>query len=400
MRKILTVLLSLSMILAMCACGLSPSSGGDDPVSVVSTDQGYVKAAVISAYGDISDQGYNQTVYEVCRDFCDDNHIDFGFYKSEENSTEAHLSAIATAVSEGCNLLIIPGSSFSRAVIEASELYPEVKFVALDVSKADLLVSALGDKYDGNPDPWTVTDFYHWENVTCGDFQEELAGFMAGYASVKMGFSSLGFIGTDSESSRRYGNGFVQGADCAVGDSGAEVSVHYATFNDIIGTEALTSAVSGWYENGTELVMVSDGSLYTSVGEAAKKHNGKIIGANCDQASTIDKKYGNGVTITSAAKNIGGYLENVLTAVVENRWEDLAGRTDVMGLVSKTDPSKNGVYLPSKTTMWTDAFSEKDYDDILAAVIDGDISVSYGSAEPTASHIALNVMRLENSTEE
>ena len=99
MRKILTVLLSLSLILVLCACGLSHSSGGDDPISAVSTDQGYVKAAVISAYGDISDQGYNQTVYEVCRDFCDDNDIDFGFYKSEENSTEAHLSAIATAVS-------------------------------------------------------------------------------------------------------------------------------------------------------------------------------------------------------------------------------------------------------------------------------------------------------------
>ena len=112
------------------------------------------------------------------------------------------------------------------------------------------------------------------------------------------------------------------------------------------------------------------------------------------------KKYGNEITITSAAKNIGGYLENVLTAVVENRWEDLSGRTDVMGLVSKTYPSKNGVYLPSKTTMWTDAFSEKDYDDILAAVIDGDISVSYGSAEPAASHIALNVMRLDSSAEE
>lgn len=401
MRRILTVLLSLSIILLLCACGLSPSSGEDGPASVISTDQGIIKAAVISAYGDISDQGYNQTVYEVCRDFCDDNHIDFGFYKSEENSTEAHLSAIATAVSEGCNLLITPGSSFARAVTEASELYPEVKFVALDVSKADLLVSALGDKYDGNPDPWTVTDFYHWENVTCGDFQEELAGFLAGYAAVKMGFSSLGFVGTDSESSRRYGSGFVQGADYAVGDSGAEVSIQYATSNDIIGTDDLTSAVSAWYESGTELVMVSDGSLYTSVGEAAKKHNGKIIGANCDQASTIDKKYGNGITITSAAKNIGGYLENVLSAVVENRWEELAGRTDVMGLVSKTDPSKNGVYLPAKTTMWDESFSEEDYEDLLADVIDGGIHVSYdrSQTEPAADHVALNVIQLETSTE-
>ena len=402
MRRIFTVLLSLSMLVLMCACGLSPSSGEDGKTSVVSTDQGYVKAAVISAFGDISDQGYNQTVYEVCRDFCDDNHIDFAFYKSEENSTEAHLSAIAAAVSEGCNLLIIPGSSFARAVTEACELYPDVKFVALDVSAEDLLLTTLGDKYDGNPDSWTVTDFYHWENVTCGDFQEELAGFLAGYAAVKMGFARLGFLGTDSESSRRYGSGFVQGADLAVGDSGAEVSIQYALSNDIAGNDDLTAAVSEWYENGTEIVMVSDGSVYTSVAEAARKHDGNVIGANCDQASTIDKKYGNGLTITSAAKNIAGYLENVLSAVVEGRWEDLAGRTDVMGLVSEKEPARNGVYLPSKTTMWNDSFSEEDYDDLLSAVIDGDFSISFdhSQAEPTANHVSLNVVRLDGNAEE
>ena len=402
MRRIFTVLLSLSMLVLMCACGLSPSSGEDGETSVVSTDQGYVKAAVISAFGDISDQGYNQTVYEVCRDFCDDNHIDFAFYKSEENSTEAHLAAIAAAVSEGCNLLVLPGSSFARAVTEASELYPDIKFVALDVSSEALLSSTLGDKYDGNPDSWTVKDYYHWENVTCGDFQEELAGFLAGYAAVKMGFSSLGFLGTDSESSRRYGSGFVQGADLAVGDSGAEVSIQYALSNDIIGTDDLTATVSAWYENGTEIVMVSDGSVYTSVAEAAKKYDGNVIGANCDQASTIDKKCGNGTTITSAAKNIAGYLENVLSAVMEGRWEDLAGRTDVMGLVSKNDPAKNGVYLPSKTTMWSESFSEDDYTDLLAAVINGDLSVSYdrSQTEPTADHISLNVLQLGDNAEE
>lgn len=401
MRRILTVLLSLSMLMLMCACGLSPSAV-DGPASVVSTEQGYVKAAVITAYGDISDQGYHQTIYEVCRDFCEDNDIEFVFYKSEENSTEAHLAAIAAAVSEGCNLLILPGSSFAPAVIEASERYPDVKFVAMDVSKDALLTSALGDKYDGDPGPWTVTDYYHWENVTCGDFQEELAGFLAGYAAVKMGFSSLGFLGTDSESSRRYGSGFVQGADLAVEDSGAEVSIQYALSNDIVGTDNLTAAVSEWYENGTEIVMVSDGSVYSSVAEAAKKHGGNVIGANCDQASTIDKKYGNGITITSAAKNIAGYLENVLSAVMENRWEDLAGRNDVMGLVSETDASRNGVFLPSKTTMWSDSFTEEDYTDLLAAIIDGSFAVSFDRAgsDPVADHVALNVVTLESAAEE
>lgn len=402
MRRTLSVLLSLSLIVLLCACGMNQAAEGGDQVSIVSTDQGYIKAAVISAYGDISDQGYHQTIYEVCHDFCEDNHIDFGFYKSEEDSTAAHLAAIAQAVSEGCNLLITPGSSFAGAVTEACELYPEVKFVAPDVSKGDLLAAALGDKYDGNPDPWTATDFYHWENVTCGDFQEEVAGFLAGYAAVKMGYTGLGFLGRSDSSSSRYGQGFVQGADAAVGESGAEVSIQYATTDEITGYDELTSYVGTWYEDGTELVMAAGGSIYTSVAESAKKNHGKVIGASCDQSAFIDKKYGDGITVTSAAKNLADYLENVLSAVVEGRWDDIAGRTDVMGLVSESDASRNGVFLPAKTTQWNESFSKEDYTALLSAVIDGELTVSYDSSnsEPAAEHVSLNVTKLESPAEE
>ena len=53
-----------------------------------------------------------------------------------------------------------------------------MKFIALDVSAGDL-----GDGFE-------VPD-----NLYCAVYQEELCGYMAGYAAVKMGYTKLGFLG-------------------------------------------------------------------------------------------------------------------------------------------------------------------------------------------------------------
>ena len=99
------------------------------------------------------------------------------------------------AVSDGYNVIVMPGYAFAGTIVEAAETYPDVKFVALDVAAGDILAAALGDKYDYNPANWKVTDYYHADNVYCAVYQEELCGYMAGYAAVKLGYTKLGFLG-------------------------------------------------------------------------------------------------------------------------------------------------------------------------------------------------------------
>ena len=55
-------------------------------------------------------------------------------------------------------------------------------------------------------------------------FAEEEAGYMAGYAAVKEGYTKLGFMGGQAlPSVKRYGYGFVQGAAAAAAEDEVKV---------------------------------------------------------------------------------------------------------------------------------------------------------------------------------
>ena len=62
-------------------------------------------------------------------------------------------------------------------------------------------------------------------------FQEDQAGFLAGYAAVKDGYTKLGFMGGMAVPAViRFGYGFVQGAEFAAeedGVTGVEVMYNY-----------------------------------------------------------------------------------------------------------------------------------------------------------------------------
>ena len=42
---------------------------------------------------------------------------------------------------------------------------------------------------------YNVGDYYNTANTYCATYQEEISGFMAGYAAVKLGYRHLGFLG-------------------------------------------------------------------------------------------------------------------------------------------------------------------------------------------------------------
>ena len=125
------------------------------------------------------------------------------------------------AVADGANVIVLSGYVFAPTVIDESDLYPEVKFLALDVSAGDICEKGIGEGYDYNPDHYNVTDYYNEDNVYCCTYQEELSGFMAGYAAVMLGYRHLGFLGGMSVPAvNRYGYGYVQGADAAAKELG------------------------------------------------------------------------------------------------------------------------------------------------------------------------------------
>ena len=355
MKKFLVLLLAALMVFSFAACG--GGGGGDDAAA-----DDAMKVAMVTDYGDITDQSFNQTTYEACKAFCEENGVDFTYKKPASDADADRVSSIEEAIEEGYNVIVMPGYAFANAIYEVAPLYPDTKFVALDVSEGDL--TAYGEREFDGP------------NVYSAVYQEELAGYMAGYAAVKMGFTKLGFLGGMAVPAvQRYGGGFVQGADAAAAELGKDdVEIKYVYGGQFFGDADITAAMDTWYGKGTEVVFACGGGIYTSAAEAAAKVGGKVIGVDVDQAATIDGAYGEGMTVTSAMKGLGATVKTLLGAIQAGNWDQYAGQIQNLGLVSET-PADNYVQLPD-STQWNDGFQQADYEKLVKELFDGTREVS------------------------
>jgi basic membrane protein A len=385
MKKILALLLALCMIFALAACGetqteekteepetettepetetTEPETETTEPETETTepeTEESDVRVAMITDYGDITDQSFNQTTYEACKEYCEANGLEFKYYKPGSDSDDDRITMIENAIEEGFNVIVMPGYAFAPAIAATAPEYEDVLFIALDVSEYDLTSAGLE----------TLP-----ENLYSAVYQEELCGYMAGYAAVKLGYKNLGFLGGMAVPAViRYGYGFVQGADAAAAELGlTDVVINYAYGNQFYGDADITAAMDTWYAGGTEIVFACGGGIFTSAAEAAAKVDGKVIGVDVDQAATIDGLYGEGMTVTSAMKGLAPTVKTMLAAVQNGTFK--GGVVENLGLVG-TDPEANYVQLPSATTQFSDSFTLEDYQALVAAMFNGEITVS------------------------
>ena len=428
-KKFLAVLLSLAMGLSLAACGgqeSAPSDGGNEPAEV--TDSGETAAesgeetsggetaggetaeggeeasapageetpaedggeeetaslqgaedmrvAMVTDYGDITDQSFNQTTYEACKAWCGANGVDFTYFKPAGDSDAERVSMIEKAVDEDYNVIVLPGYAFGNAVKETAPEYDDVTFIALDVGPGDL-----GDGYEPPA------------NLYCAVYQEELSGYMAGYAAVKLGYTHLGYLGGMAVPAvQRFGYGYVQGANAAAAEIGSPVTLEYVYGNAFSGNADITAYMDTWYQQlGVEVVFACGGGIWTSAAEAAAKTDGKVIGVDVDQSGIIDGQYGAGMTVTSAMKGLTATVNHMLTEIAAGNFSAYGGQIATLGMVSD-DPGENYVQLPMDTTQWGDTFTQDDYRALVAGIHSGAIAVSSDiSGQPDAFGTSIEV---------
>lgn len=401
MKKIISLLLTAGLLIGCLAgCGSNDTGSNDSADNSTSgAETSEYSVAMITDYGDITDQSFNQTTYEACKAFCEAQGIQFNYYKPSGDSTAERVASVEKAIDDGYNVIVMPGYAFGGTLVEVSESYKDVKFIALDVAAGDILeagVAKAGETYDYNPANWNVNDYCYMDNVYCAIYQEELSGYMAGYAAVKLGYTDLGFLGGMAVPAViRFGFGFVQGADAAAAELGITVNLKYAYGNQFYGDGDITAAMDTWYGDGTQVVFACGGGIYTSAAEAAAKVGGKVIGVDSDQSPIIDGGYGEGMTVTSAMKGLYPTTYDTLTDVIVNgNWSNYAGKITTLGLVSD-EPTENYVQLPMDTTQWSDSFTQDDYKALVAAMRAGNITVSNDTtAMPATTNV--NVSDLGN----
>ena len=380
MKKLLVLVLAVVMVLSVMAV-----ASADDEMRV----------AMITDYGDITDQSFNQTTYEAAKAWCEENGVDFTYYKPAGDSTAERVAMVEKADDDGYNVIVMPGYAFGGTIAEVAAEYPEVKFVALDVAAGDLLEAAValkGETYDYNPANWDMASYVDLSNVYCAVYQEELCGYMAGYAAVKLGYNHLGFLGGMAVPAVvRYGYGFVQGANAASAELGktGDVAVEYVYGNQFYGDADITAYMDNWYSNlGVEVVFACGGGIFTSAAEAAAKVDGKVIGVDVDQAALIDGNYGEGMTVTSAMKGLAATVNTMLTEIKAGNWDNYAGKIETLGLVGN-DPEANYVQI-APSTQFADGFTTEDYNALVAKMFAGEITVDNSIDAMPATEITVN----------
>lgn len=317
----------------------------DDNVGTVDPS---MKVAFVTDVGNIDDHSFNQYTYEGITTFAEENSVDCTYYKPAEDTDQARIDAINQAIADGYNTVVMAGYLFGPATASCAAEHPEVNFLALDVSAGDLGTDTIPS------------------NVSLIVYKEEQAGYLAGYAAVKAGYTELGFLGGMSVPAVvRYGYGFVQGADAAAVEDNVDVNIKYWYSGSFGPTDEIAAKMDSWYTEGTEVVFACGGGIYLSCQSAAEANEGLMIGVDVDQSNVSD------TIITSAMKALSNSVRMALTAVGTNGlvWpEAYAGTCQSLGA------KEDCVGLPMESSKLGD-FDEAAYETLFQQIVDGTVTI-------------------------
>ncbi|SFQ24886.1 basic membrane protein A [Lachnospiraceae bacterium XBB1006] len=347
-KKLLTMLLATTMVCGLVACG-GNKANNDKKDDTKSAKSDKYELALVTDMGSIDDKSFNQGAWEGVVQYAEEKNIAHQYYKPVEQSDEAYKDAIALAVKGGAKTVVCPGFLFEVPVFEMQSQYPDVNFIIIDGAPHDAGDNAPIDIKDN-----TLSIFY----------AEQQAGYLAGYAAVKDGYKNLGFMGGVAVPAvKRYGYGFVKGAEDAANELGlkdGEISVRYTYVNGFAATPEINTQASSWYKDGAELIFAAAGGAGNSVMKAAETAKAQVIGVDVDQAAEST------TVISSAMKNLKKSVYDAITSIYDGKFEG--------GQSITLDASKEGVELPMESSKWAN-FTQEDYDAIYAKLANNEIDI-------------------------
>lgn len=328
----MAILMWVSMFI-LSGCGDDVDTTNDEPVDIL----------LVTDYGTINDGSFNEGAWKGIQEFVDNSDLKADYYTPENTDKESILTQVKRGVKNGAKVIVCPGYLLEDTVYEAQKKYSDVNFILVD-----------GVPHDTDSGEAAIEN-----NCMSILFTEEQAGFLAGYAAVREGYTGLGFMGGIAEDPViRYGYGFVQGADYAAIEMGVNVHIRYEYANTFSDDPIVETTAGAWFDDDTEVIFACGGSLGKGVIRAAENHGGKVIGVDIDQSQDSE------VIITSAMKSLD-------YAVCYGLKQYEAG-TFPGGSITTFSAAEGGVMLPMETSRF-ERFSIEDYDNIYQRFIDGRI---------------------------
>lgn len=336
MKKLLTLLLSISMVAALLVgCG----GGKKEEAPATEASEEGLKIAIVSSPSGVDDGSFNQNNYEGILSFIEANPgATVTPVKEETGDVTAAVQAVADIVAD-YDVIVCCGFQF-QSIATLAEENPDVDFILVDVYPTDA---------EGNE--------VEVENIYAMQFKEQEGGFCAGIAAAletKTGKVAVvngiafppnvnyqyGFECGVNYANKNYGTTaeVVELASYAGTDvTGANVGGNYVgNFNDEATGKVLAEALIG---EGVDVIFVAAGASGNGVLTAVKEATDVwFIGCDVDQYNdgiNGDKN----VVLTSVLKVMGMNVELQLNNIVAGTFKGmnalLGADTDSTGFVSE-----------------------------------------------------------------
>ena len=393
-KKLLALLLCLAMVFGLAACGNSnkpadsqtpaPGTNTETPApetetpgeteadpdaiedSMTSADGTY-QVAFVTDVGQLKDKSFNQGTFDGVKLYAAANGLSYKYYQpanGSEATDDDRYDAMKAAVEGGADVVVCAGYLQEAALRKAAIEYPDTPFVFID----GYPIQEQATEYDaaGNALP---NDSPVLTNVAGVAFQEQQAGYLAGYAAVKDGFTKLGFSGGGGGTNPaccRFGYGYVQGANAAALEKGITVDMNYSWQygSNFSASTDLQTMINGWYVNGTEIVFACGGSMFQSIVAAASANDGYVIGVDVDQSG--ESEY----VVTSAMKGLADAVQWAVAKVYDGTFDTIGGQQTSLGVAD------NAVQLPTGADSWRfETFTVEEYESLYQQMVDGTLVV-------------------------
>ena len=330
MKKLLALLLCLAMVFTFAACGgnsgSSEGEGEREPAAVSFDDiddncesaDGTYQIAMVTDVGQLKDGSFNQFTWNGVKMYAYENGKTYKYYQPANGSSatdDDRIKAMTDACEAGAEVLVTPGFLQDTALEAVAPQYPDVQFVFIDGWDTGL------------------------DNILGVSYQEEQAGYLAGYAAVMEGYTKLGFSGGGGGSNPaciRYGYGYAQGANAAAEAKGVDVEMRYSWEygSSFSASDDLQAMLAGWFNAGTEVCFMCGGTMFNSGAAAAEAADAAIIGVDVDQSNQSD------AVVTSAMKGLAQSvmvaLDNFYTNGLQKGSLVLGAADDAVGLPTDT----------------------------------------------------------------
>ena len=340
-RQKIKWMLVLLMAVSLSACGVKEEKNRqqaeENSTEESISKDGTYEIAFISGEGELDDSGFHESSWEGIAEYADENRITYSYYRPAADTRQAREEVVRTAAKKGAKIIISQGYPFEEVIAHMQNEYPKIQFLMLDAKprksgqKAELA-----------------------SNVHCILFREEEAGYLAGYAAVREGYTRLGFLGgKEIAPVQRYGSGFIQGAEYAAMEMEREITLKYQYIDTFLPSDEVQQKSKEWYEEGVQVIFACNGGASVSVMQSAEELDGKVIGVDTDQSAESI------TVLTSAGKNLKGAVTEALDTLYENGgvWSGKqAGKTITLGA------KEEGVGLPLEEEAWRfENFTQRDY---------------------------------------